>query len=154
MNTLHSDTGKLWKIMLFAIVGIFIIGTVASLIIAKRKVSKVVDTEYYSHGLHYAETHSKTGNAGAGWTITASVVEGHLQVLIHDVSGGPVTGGLLVFDPDRDITGRTSGSLQLSESSPGIYRIPTPLDVKNELHGVMRFTKGDGTVISKVVVIN
>lgn len=151
----HSpDTGNIWKIGLLVMSGIFIAATVASLVVAKHRVSTVVDTEYYSHGLHYAETHSKAGNAGTGWTMTASVAGNYLQVLVRDEAGVPVTGGRVVYDLDRPAGKRTTSGLYLRESGPGIYRTPRPGDASGELRGTMRFTKGEATVSGKVVVIN
>jgi len=154
MNNPHVDAGKSWKITIIVIVVLFFAATAASLIVAGRKVSKVVDTEYYSHGLHYAEIQSRGGNVGATWTMTASVVGNQLQVLVRDEAGSPVTGGRVVYDLDRRADNRSAAYLFLSESGPGIYSTLRPDDTKGELHGTMRFTKGEATVVGKVVVIN
>lgn len=58
MQKNHPDAGKSWKITLAALVGVFLVAMVASLVIAGKKVSRVVDPDYYSHGLHYGETHN------------------------------------------------------------------------------------------------
>ena len=135
-------------------IGIFLVGTTASLVVAKRKVSRVVDTDYYSHGLHYAETHNRAANAGTDWTMTTSVDGRHLQVLVQDEAGLPVTGGRVVYDLDGSNGNRSSAGLSLRESNPGMYRTLRPEDVQGELHGTMRFTKGEATIVGKVVVIN
>jgi hypothetical protein len=57
MAAKQPDTGKSWKITLAVMVGLFLIATVMSLVVAAHRVSRVVDPEYYSHGLHYGETH-------------------------------------------------------------------------------------------------
>ena len=154
MKQHHVDAGNPWRIGLIAMVALFVAATAASLFIAGRKVSKVVDTEYYSHGLHYAETHGRMGNAGTPWTMTASVVGNQLQVLVHDEAGSPVTGGRVVYELDRHADNRSVARFYLSEASPGIYRTRRPAAAKGELHGTMRITKGETTVIGKVVVIN
>lgn len=61
MQEKHPGGGKPWKITLVALVGLFLVAMVATLVIAGRKVSRVVDPDYYNHGLHYGETH-KGGN--------------------------------------------------------------------------------------------
>ena len=61
MQKKHPESGKPWKITLAALVGLFLVAMAATMFIAVRKVSRVVDPDYYSHGLHYGETH-KGGN--------------------------------------------------------------------------------------------
>ncbi len=56
MKKREQDGGKPWKIGLALMVGLFIVATVASLVVASRRVSRVVDRDYYRHGLHYGET--------------------------------------------------------------------------------------------------
>jgi hypothetical protein len=53
----YPGTGKPWKIVLATLVCLFLVGMSASLIVAAKRVSRVVDPDYYSHGLHYGETH-------------------------------------------------------------------------------------------------
>jgi hypothetical protein len=53
----HSGTGKPWKITLATLVCLFLVAMAASMIVAAKRVGRVVDPEYYSHGLHYGETH-------------------------------------------------------------------------------------------------
>lgn len=53
----HTKSGTPWKITLATLVCLFLVATIASLVVAEHRVSRVVDPEYYSHGLHYGETH-------------------------------------------------------------------------------------------------
>ncbi len=154
MKRNNTDAGKYWKITIFAMIGLFIVATAASLVVAKQKVSKVVDADYYSHGLHYAEAHSKTGNAGNGWTMIASIAGSYVQVMVRDEAGLPVSGGHVVYNLDRAAGNRDSAVLDLSEAGHGMYRVPRPENAQGELHGTMRFTKGEATIIGTVVVIN
>ncbi len=57
MQKKHQGTAKSWKITLATLVCLFLVATAASMIVAVKRVSRVVDPEYYSHGLHYGETH-------------------------------------------------------------------------------------------------
>lgn len=71
MQEKHPRGGKPWKITLAALVGVFLVAMAASMIIAARNVSRVVDPDYYVHGLHYGETHDRRpaetdGNASGG----------------------------------------------------------------------------------------
>ena len=154
MNDTRDTAGTYWKIGIATVVCLFIVATVASVVIAKRKGSRVVDTEYYRHGLHYAENHSKGGNSGTGWAITASVAGNSLQIVVRDDAGTPVTGGQALYDIDRGAGSRTGGAIPMVEVGEGVYRMPRPESDRGELRGTVRFTKGDGTVISKVDVVN
>ena len=53
MKDKRQDNGKSWKIALAALVGLFLVAMAVSLALAARRVSKVVDADYYQHGLHY-----------------------------------------------------------------------------------------------------
>jgi len=65
MNENPQGTGKPWKILLASLVGVFLVAMAASMVIAGRKVSRVVDPDYYYNGLHYGETRGRVmdGNA-------------------------------------------------------------------------------------------
>ena len=60
MNEKRPAAGTIWKITIAALVGIFLIAMVASLVVASRRVSRVVDRDYYQHGLHYGEAQRST----------------------------------------------------------------------------------------------
>jgi FixH len=55
MKEKRQDGGTYWKVALGMLVGVFLVGMVASLVLASRRVSRVVDPDYYQHGLHYGE---------------------------------------------------------------------------------------------------
>ncbi|MCM2357469.1 MAG: FixH family protein [Geobacteraceae bacterium] len=55
MRDNDPEAGKPWKITLAALVGIFLIAMAATMVIAARKVSRVVDPDYYMNGLHYGQ---------------------------------------------------------------------------------------------------
>ena len=153
MKLTQKDSATSWKITLALLVGLFFIGMAASLVIAARKVSRVVDADYYSRGLHYDQTPSGSKNAGLSWTMSASVAKGELQVRVKDRSGEPVPGGRLRFEPVR----RGSGpgvAFALAESAPGFYRAPRPIASDGELHGTLRFTRGEETASQKLVLFN
>jgi len=57
MTEKHPGTGKSWKITLATLVCLFLVAMAASMIVAAKRVGRVVDPEYYNHGLHYGETH-------------------------------------------------------------------------------------------------
>ena len=57
MQKKQPQTGKSWKITLATLVCLFLVAMAASMIVAAKRVGRVVDPDYYSHGLHYGETH-------------------------------------------------------------------------------------------------
>ncbi len=54
-----KPTGRSWKITLAVLIGAFIVSTALSMIVAARRVSRVVDPDYYRHGLRYGATHGR-----------------------------------------------------------------------------------------------
>jgi len=142
-----------WKLGLALLVAIFLAGMAATMTIAARRVTPVVDADYYNHGLHYGQTASGARNPGAGWTMSASLAGGELQVRVSDQSGAPVTGGELRFEPRR--TGaRLHAAWVLAESAAGMFRAPVPASLQGELHGTLRFTRGEATASQKLVLFN
>jgi len=55
MNEKPRDGGRAWKIGLSLMVGLFLVAMATSLMLASRRVSRVVDPDYYRNGLHYGE---------------------------------------------------------------------------------------------------
>lgn len=147
------NSGAGWKFGLALLFGVFLASTVASLVLASRRASPVVDTEYYSHGLHYDQTLQGSKNPGLSWTISASLSGQELQVQVKDATGAPVAGGLLLFVPQRNSAG-SARALRLAESSPGSFRAPRPLSKKGELQGTLHFSKGEASASQKLVLFN
>lgn len=145
--------GSRWKISLLVLIGVFIGSTAASMIFAARRVSRVVDADYYRHGIHYGETHDRPGEAGRAWRMAASLTAGEFEVHVRDGAGAPVAGGHVTCDL---VLGRPAQhvSLLLAEAGPGVYRAPCPAALRGEGYGTMRCTRGDTVVSGKVVVIN
>ena len=147
-----KDGATGWKIGLALLVGVFLVGMAATLITAARRVSRVVDADYYSHGLHYGETQDSAKNAGVGWTMTAGLSGAELQVQVRDESGAPVAGGVLRFEPKLTGGSQSAGALALAESAPGVFRARRP--AQGELHGTLRFTRGSAVASRKLVLFN
>ena len=58
MKEKPRDAGRPWKIGIAALIGLFLVAMVTSLVLARQRVSRVVDRDYYEHGLHYGEKQS------------------------------------------------------------------------------------------------
>ena len=149
-----KNSGTRWQLGIVLLIGVFLVGMAASLVTAARRVSRVVDTDYYSHGLHYGETQDSSKNAGLGWTLAAGLSASELQVRVSDASGAPVAGGRLNFEPRPDAKGEPAAALKLAESAPGLFRAPRPALPRGELHGVLRFTRGEAVASRKLVLLN
>ncbi len=154
MNNFRNDAGKFWIRIITVVIVLFITATVASIVLAKKRGSRVVDTEYYSHGLHYAESHDTSGNTGNKWTMTPTADAADIQVTVHDENGAPLSGGEATCALDQN-TGIPPGTIvQLTESSPGVYRTAKPATVRGELRGTIRVAKGNGVISGRVVIFN
>ena len=55
----NRPVGRSWKISLVALIGVFIVTMAVCMIVAAHRVSRVVDADYYRHGLRYGETHGR-----------------------------------------------------------------------------------------------
>ena len=154
MTVQLPHSGRFWIISLSVVIGLFIAATVGSVFIAKSRGGRVVDSEYYSHGLHYAENHSKSGNAGNSWTMTPSVDGTFLQVVVRDESGQPLRGADALYTLEQNAATPAGTVVTLTESSPGLYRCPKPTTSRGELRGMVRVSKGGGSITGRVVVIN
>jgi hypothetical protein len=61
MKERRQDGGRPWKIGLALMVGLFLVAMATSLVLASRRVSRVVDPDYYQHGLHYGDKSVSAG---------------------------------------------------------------------------------------------
>ena len=154
MNKQRNDAGKFWIRIITVVVVLFITATVTSIVIAKKRGSRVVDTEYYSHGLHYAERHDTSGNTGNKWTMTPTADGTFIQTTVRDEHGAPLCGGEATCTLDQNSTVPSGTMLHLTESSPGVYRVSRPTTVQGEMRGTIRVAKGNGVISGRVVIFN
>jgi nitrogen fixation protein FixH len=154
MPQTKKQSGTRWKLAIVFLIGVFLVGMAATLITAAHRVSRVVDGDYYSHGLHYGATQDHAKNAGLDWTIAAALSGAELQVQVRDAAGAPVAGGQLSFEPQKNGANLPTGSLALAETSPGVFRAKRPATAAGELHGTLRFTKGEAVASRKLVLFN
>ena len=153
MTAKSREKGKGWQIAISALIGTFLVAMVASLVVAGRRVSRVVDPDYYSHGLHYGQ--ERTGGVtGTGWRLFPSLSGDNIQVEIADGAGAPVVGGTMTLDLAGAAGSSTGKSLLLIEQEPGVYRSSGVYAFRGECRGTMRFARGDAVVCEKVVVFN
>lgn len=147
------NNGKSWKVILVTIVGLFLVGTTASLIIAGKKVSRVVDKDYYSHGLHYGEDLKKSQIDAMDWHMTSTVSGNMIAVSVQDSAGRPVSGGNLTLMPGIVSDSGIKGSIVFGESKPGTYQAFKP-DSNGQVRGILNFNRGNAAITGNVVIIN
>lgn len=153
MTAKSREKGKGWQIAISALIGVFLIAMVASLVVAGRRVSRVVDPDYYSHGLHYGQERT-SGVTGMGWQLSPSLAGDKIQVEIADGAGAPVIGGTMTLDLAGAAGSSAGKTLLLTEQEPGVYRSSGAHEFRGEYRGTMRFTRGNAVVCEKVVVFN
>ena len=150
MANATPTTGFPYRLALGLLVALFLVAMVASFVTAARRVSRVVDPDYYSHGLNYgADQAARAGSAALSWTITPTLKDGELQVRVADQSGAPVTGGQLSFEPQG---AAAPAVLSWTETAPGLFRASTPA-AGTTLRGTLRFSRGTATLSHKLVLL-
>jgi nitrogen fixation protein FixH len=146
--------GVRWQLGIALLIAVFLVGMTASMMAAARRASRVVDVDYYSHGLHYGDTQNPAKNAGLGWSMAAALSGNELQVQVKDKSGAPVPGGKLSFQPRENARGQVATALELAESAPGVFRVERPAAARGELHGTLRYRRGEAIATQKLVLLN
>ncbi|MCM0082358.1 hypothetical protein L4X63_12240 [Geomonas sp. Red32] len=146
--TAEDSSIRRWKLALGTLVGLFLIGMAISFTLAARKVTRVVDRDYYTHGLQYGQCLPT-----ADWTIAPYVQKGYLVARVVDSGGGLLRGGRLQFEPEEEDRSRAA-ALAFAESSPGVFKSTAPLPPNTELHGTLRFIRGEANTCRKVVLFN
>jgi hypothetical protein len=148
----RSNAGG-WKILLALLLIVAGIGMGTTLYLSMQRASRVADPDYYSHGLNYGKTASGLKNPGMSWRMATSVAGNQLQVRVRDQSGTPVLGGELRFEPER--LGVADGpAFTMAESSPGTFQLQRPETPEGELHGTLRFTRGEAVATQKLVLFD
>ncbi len=153
MTEENRGGGTGWKIAISALIGVFLVAMAASLVVAGRRVSRVVDPDYYSHGLNYGQER-KSGVLVKGWRLSPSLSGDSIQVVIADGRGVPVTGGTMTLDLAGTAGSGAGRRLPLTEQEPGVYRSSGGYAFRGVCRGTMRFARENTVVCEKVVVFN
>lgn len=149
--TEKKTSATIYKGALVLLFCAFLAGMAVTFTLSAKRGSRVVDANYYQNGLNYDRTESGAKNPGLSWKLSASMADGEVVVMVHDETGTPVSGGKLSFQPSRPGNEHT---LHLSESSPGVFRSTRPAAPKGEVHGMLRFTRGEASASQRVVFFN
>lgn len=150
MKSPHTDSGRRWQGALALLLILFLVATATSMILAGKRVSRVVDRDYYDHGLHYGEEVPSSKGDATGWTMTTSFSKGELAVEVRDRDRRAVPGGSLTFQP-LQVGGTPAPKLLLAEVAPGRY-LCAGAGKGAGGKGVLRFTKGGASIQNNVVL--
>jgi nitrogen fixation protein FixH len=132
-------TRNFWPLLIFTLVGGFLILGGWSFYRAARGTSAVTDADYYSHGLRYNQTLLEHNAAAAlGWQTAVTLAGRDLQVVLTDYAQRPVTaasGRLILQDGSRGDDLR----LALREETGGVYRGDLPPHLHGEFTAQLDF---------------
>jgi nitrogen fixation protein FixH len=145
----HS--GKIWLYGLFLLIALFLVGMTFSLLKAARGVSRVVDRDYYTHGLLYAPVDAAGAAARLGWRAEPLYRNGRLELRITDRNGSPVDGGELTVTLEGK--GVPAGSLTCGMHSPGVYCVPFIPVMGTVLKSGWIFKRGSDTMSGRMTVM-
>jgi hypothetical protein len=150
--------GRYWKYTIIALVALFAAAMIVSLSLAARRVSRVVDRDYYVHGLDYQrEGEQLTNGVLLGWRLDAVYADGIMKVRATDGTGQPVSGGrVMLRNVDRHVTpqgGYNSATLSFTEESPGVYSASVPQAQSGDLQGQIMINKDNAAVAARLVLL-
>ncbi len=143
--------GKPWLYGLLILFALFLVATAWSLLKAGREVSRVVDRDYYNHGLLYAPVDASSAAARLGWRSQPLYRDGRLELKITDRNGSPVTGGVLTVILEGK--GAPSGTLTCGIASPGVYCVPLVPVSGSVLKAGWLFRRGSDSMSGRMTVM-
>jgi hypothetical protein len=146
--TVGQGTGYRW--LLTALIAVFLTALVGSIIYAARKVSRVTDPDYYSHGLDH-DLH-RAGPKASDWQVQATFSRGGLHVVIVDHTGKPVLVESVRFIPDAGNGRAVPVPVRLTRQDDGTFQLL--LGERNVAgRGTIVATGRAGTISRKVVIL-
>jgi nitrogen fixation protein FixH len=150
--------GRCWKYTIIALVALFVAAMIVSLSLAARKVSRVVDRDYYVHGLDYQrEGEQLTNGVRLGWRLDAVYADGIMKVRATDGTGQPVSGGRVTLrNVDRLVTpqgGYNSATPSFTEESPGVYSASISQSQSGDVRRQVMVSRGNAAVASRLVIL-
>jgi nitrogen fixation protein FixH len=151
MSIRTSHNGKIWLYGLLLIVAVFLVAMTVSFFKAGKGVSRVVDSDYYTHGLHYAPGDTGEAAARLGWRAEPSYRNGRLELRITDRNSAPVTGGTLTVTIEGK--GAPAGTLTCGITAPGIYCVPFVPATGSVLHARWTFHRDSDTISGRMTVL-
>ena len=152
MSNRTTPNGKNWLYGLIIMVALFLAAMTFSLIKAGNGVSRVVDRDYYNHGLLYAPGDAAGAAARLGWRAEPTYRNGRLELRITDRNGAPVTGGTLTVTIEGN-NGAPAGTLTCGIEAPGVYCVPLIPASGEVLKAGWLFRRGSDTMSGRMTVM-
>lgn len=163
MSSDKADKGYFWQVLILSLFILFFCAMIATFTKAARGVSRVVDPDYYDHGLNYGRDGEKLRNGERlGWRMAASLSGDLLEIRVSDAKGNPVGGGkvsLTLNDalPRKERKGSNAwaegSEPAIVEKTPGVYAAVLKNNSGKDVKGKIVFAKGDAALSGRVVVL-
>jgi nitrogen fixation protein FixH len=154
----HTKQGNYWKYAVIGLVTLFVAAMIVTLALASRRVSRVVDRDYYVHGLDYQREGEQLANGvRLGWRLETAYDDGIVRLKATDGAGLPVSGGRVALrNVDRSGTPKGgSGSVTpgFTEESPGVYSARIVSAHPGDLRGQVMVSRGNAAVAARLVLL-
>lgn len=158
MSDHTASHGTCWKYAVIGLVALFAAAMIVSLSLASRRVSRVVDRDYYVHGLDYQREGEQLANGvRLGWRLETAYADGIVTLRATDGAGRPVSGGRVVLrNVERGRTPQGESGFAtpgFTEESPGVYRARFVFAHAGDLRGQVMVSRGNAAVASRLVLL-
>jgi nitrogen fixation protein FixH len=145
------DTAHGWKWAILGTVLLFVAALVVTMTLAVRTGTRVVDADYYDHGLHYDAVQGTDRSGGAArMQADASFTDGRLRMRLTDAAGAPVRGATVTFFPVAAAADVKPFALQ--EAEPGTYA-SSRLPGNGAVTGTITAVRGADSLRRRVAVL-
>ena len=146
-----SDAARRWKWGIGVTVLLFIAALAGTMTLSVRNGTRVVDVDYYDHGLHYGtERNTDRTGAGNGWRAAVTYAGGRLQLQLNDATGAPVRGARVTFSTAAAAS--RAVVVPFVEDGAGSYATP-PLTGSGAVNGNITAVRGTDSLRLRVAVI-
>ena len=154
----HAKQGNYWKYAVIGLVALFVAAMIVTLALASRRVSRVVDRDYYVHGLDYQREGEQLANGvRLGWRLETAYDDGIVTLRATDGAGRPVSGGRVtlrnVVGGDTPQGGSSSAMPGFTEESPGVYSARIGSAHPGDLRGQVMVSRGNAAVAARLVLL-
>lgn len=154
----HTKQGNYWKYAVIGLVTLFVAAMIVTLALASRRVSRVVDRDYYVHGLDYQREGEQLANGvRLGWRLETAYADGIVRLRATDGTGRPVSGGRVALrNVDRSGTPKGGGDSVtpgFTEEGPGVYSARIASTHPGDLRGQVMVSRGNAAVAARLVLL-
>lgn len=135
-----------WPFGLSLALGLFVVIQLSVVTMASTTFEGLDDVEYYRHGVEYGkEIARQKMQSELGWKLSPKITDDALYLAITDSDGKPVQRAQVEATVGRPATITQDTDYVLSESGPGIYKVPFQLG-SGHWRIQLKVTKGETLV--------